>query len=111
MTGVELIAAERRRQIEEEGWTAEHDDRHKHGELAAAAACYAVAETPVYTLRSYSVGGDPRLPQYKLENVWPVGWSPGAWKPKDRLRNLIRAGALIAAEIDRLQRLEGETES
>lgn len=41
MNGAELIAAERQRQIEREGWTPSHDDQHIHGELAAVAACYA----------------------------------------------------------------------
>ena len=35
---------------------------------------------------------------------WP--WSDKWWKPKDKIRDLVRAGALIAAEIDRLQRLK-----
>jgi hypothetical protein len=35
---------------------------------------------------------------------WP--WSFEWWKPKDRIRNLVRAGALIAAEIDRLQAMQ-----
>lgn len=42
MTGIERIAKERQRQIEEEGWTAEHDEQHTHGELAAVAALYAI---------------------------------------------------------------------
>jgi hypothetical protein len=40
-TGIELIAAERKRQIEAKGWTYEHDDAHEEGELIAAAVCYA----------------------------------------------------------------------
>lgn len=38
-SGIDLIAAERQRQIEEEGWTPDHDDQHTNGELALAAAC------------------------------------------------------------------------
>ncbi|MCM0757438.1 hypothetical protein M7775_02505, partial [Sporomusa sphaeroides DSM 2875] len=41
-SGIELIAAERQRQISQEGWTPEHDDQHANGELALAAACYAI---------------------------------------------------------------------
>jgi hypothetical protein len=49
MTEIELIAAERKRQIEEEGWTAEHDEQWKKGELAKAAMCYAMPpERPPY---------------------------------------------------------------
>ncbi|MFW6155839.1 MAG: hypothetical protein ACOC7J_00855 [Armatimonadota bacterium] len=42
-SGVSLIAAERERQIREEGWTPEHDDEHDAGELADAAASYTIA--------------------------------------------------------------------
>ncbi|WP_373400076.1 hypothetical protein V8V91_10940 [Algoriphagus halophilus] len=43
-TGIELIAEERQRQIEKEGWTSEHDAKHKNGELAHAAATYAMTD-------------------------------------------------------------------
>lgn len=85
-TGIELIAAERQRQQEREGWTASHDDTHRRGELARAACCYALQHTTV-TGRAIR---------------WP--WSRDWWKPKEPVQNLVRAGALIAAEIDRLQR-------
>lgn len=80
MSVIEEIAAERRRQVEREGWTPEHDDQHNEGGLSRAAACYATS----------SKGG------------WP--WSDADWKPKDRRRDLIRAAALIVAEIERLDR-------
>ncbi len=90
MNGAQLIATERRRQIKVEGWTARHDDGHAYGELALAAQCYAESE-----LRK---GGDP-------ERAWP--WNLEWWKPSnDPIRNLVKAGALIAAEIDRLQRMK-----
>lgn len=83
MTGAELIAAERRRQQEVEGWSIRHDVMdHRPGDLIAAARCYAVA-------------GGPEAP---LPSAWPWEWN--WWKPKDRLRNLVRAGALIEAERD-----------
>lgn len=86
------IAAERRRQIETEGWTAEHDDKHDFGELADAAASYII--WPNSPLASWRI----RI----AKQVWPFDdvW----WKPKDRRRNLIRAAALIVAEIERLDR-------
>lgn len=84
--GAELIAAERERQITAEGWTAAHDDTHDRGALVEAAVCYALS------------GTGRRVP-----SLWP--WDATWWKPsKDPVRNLVRAGALIAAEIDRLQR-------
>jgi hypothetical protein len=80
------VLAERRRQIEAEGWTPEHDDRHDNGEMARAAACYATASTDGYS-----------------DVVkWP--WSGEWWKPKDRRRNLVRAAALLLAEIERVDR-------
>jgi hypothetical protein len=91
--GIELIAAERKRQIEVEGWTSEHDDEHKTGEMARAARCY--AQTAYLQVCGWAAGGP--------ERTWP--WNKQSWKPADYpIRNLIKAGALIAAEIDRIQR-------
>lgn len=91
------IAAERRRQIEIEGWTPEHDDvEHPHGEMSQAAATYALEATRDNHYR------DDGLPV-----TWP--WSSGWWKPKDRRRNLIRAAALVVAEIERIDRSEALT--
>lgn len=78
--GVQAITAERRRQIEIEGWTPEHDAKYVDDELARAAACYALGKRP--------------------PGMWP--WEDKWWKPEDATRNLEKAGALIAAEIDRL---------
>lgn len=100
MNGISLIAAERRRQVEVEGWTPEHDDRHDRGELAQAAACY--AGHPWMGLILSGIGA-----RTIIESLWP--WSRGWWKPTagDRKRDLVKAGALIAAELDRLLRLDG----
>lgn len=88
-TGAELIAAERQRQIEVEGWTPEHDDEHENGEMIAAAVCYAEP----------TCGALPRW----NNQWWP--WADKWWKPSDDpIRDLAKAGALIAAEIDRRQR-------
>lgn len=98
MNGIESIAAERKRQVEEEGWTSEHDDAHVHGELAGAAACYAMY------VALYGIGRTDlsEIVSRTLRELWP--WSPHWWKPKGRRADLVRAGALIAAEIDRLDR-------
>lgn len=93
MSGIDLIAAERQRQIEQEGWHEGHDDEHDNGSLAGAAAAYALCA------QEQALGeAGPFAPPDCW--VWHLSW----WKPKDQLRNLVRAGALIAAEIDRLQR-------
>lgn len=100
--GIELIAEERERQIKEEGWTAEHDDEHPSGALADAAIVYAATE-PIYFKQERTIGGRADLPVIHFENLWP--FSARWYKPADRTRNLVKAGALIAAEIDRLQRV------
>jgi hypothetical protein len=90
--GADLIAAERQRQIDAEGWTPEHDASHDtDNELSYAAVAYALPER----LRETNYRGVPRL--------WP--WEARFWKPTpdDRVRELVKAGALIAAEIDHLR--------
>lgn len=86
MTGAELIVAERKRQVEVEGWTPEHDAKHTCDDLIVAAEAY------LESARGRQGAG---------HMLWP--WSSRFWKPKNRKADLIRAGALIAAEIDRLQ--------
>lgn len=89
------IADERNRQIKEEGWTPEHDDSHVDGELAVAAACYA--------LRNESL--DLSLACWP----WNLGTFPAKLKwslPKEYRSNLIKAAALIVAEIERLDRID-----
>jgi len=105
--GVAMIAAERRRQVDEEGWTPEHDDTHSQGEMARAASCYALG-----TDRETRMVADPEFPNMPVMSnriTWP--WSLDWWKPKDRLRNLAHAGALIAAEIERHLRAEARRPS
>lgn len=96
MTGAELIAAERQRQIDSEGWTPEHDDEHLNGELANAGATYADAATIDIPLTEQTI----------MEMGWP--WEFKWFKPASPIRMLVKAGALIAAEIDRRLR-RGET--
>lgn len=91
-TAIELIQAERERQISDEGYSESHDDRWLHDQLPIAAMVYA---SPAY-LR-------PRVKCF-----WP--WDNDYYKPNEsltidgRIRELVKAGALIAAEIDRLNR-------
>jgi hypothetical protein len=105
MDGIGLITRERLRQMTSEGHTLENDDKRINGELAIAAACYAVAGIGghgefVEVHRLYS---DNR--EGLAEDAWP--WEPETDKREahPRLRRLVIAGALIAAEIDRLQRV------
>lgn len=86
--GVNLINQERERQIRIKGYGFSQDQVFKNGELGLAAACYAI---PHY----YRPVGEPLM-------YWPFSkdsWSP---TPEKRVLELQKAGALIAAEIDRL---------
>lgn len=89
--GLTLIRQERLRQINAEGWTPEHDDEHTEGELVNAAIAYLTSDITE-----------------SIDCFWP--WDRSYWKPvpDDRIRELEKAGALIAAEIDRLSRLPKE---
>lgn len=94
--GIELIADERARQISSEGWTAAHDAGHTRGELSAAAASYAMAAC-----------GQVRYNRESMADITPPSqwpWEAEWWKlSDDPVRTLTKAGALIAAEIDRIQ--------
>ena len=94
MSGIELIAAERERQVSVEGWTPQHDDEHEGSEMVDCARAYLWASRFV---KSYGFEIVP--------NEFPPSWALEWWKPSaDPVRNLVKAGALIAAEIDRLNR-------
>lgn len=88
------VLAERRRQVEAEGWTPEHDDEHNNGEMAIAAACYALNAT------DDSDGPEIRFVGAEL---WP--WADEWWKPTNPRRDLVKAAALILAEIERIDRI------
>lgn len=96
MTGIERISKERQRQIEKEGFDDRHDDQYGAWVLSAAAFCYLVS------------ADKPTVFWSSPPNEWP--WDRKWWKPSsDAIRNLEKAGALIAAEIDRLERIRAET--
>lgn len=97
-TGIELIIKERKRQIEKEGWTPKHDDSHIDGELANAASCYAMTDDQRDFINEH--GNDYFL------NLWPFELEWLKFTPEDRIKELTKAGALIAAEIDRLNRIK-----
>lgn len=119
-TGIELITEERRRQIEKEGFDANHDAQHYSGELAMAAICFA-APKKIYFNAWAPHGGflfeDPFPEQWDLTWDKRLEYSldmpdtdvneipdPANYTPEQRIDLLVKAGALIAAEIDRLQR-------
>jgi hypothetical protein len=88
MNGQQLIAAERQRQIEAEGWTLAHDDEHGIEVLELAALCYR----------------DATGPDCGQSAKWP--WAEEWWKPKSRRRNLERAGALYLAAAEGAERAQ-----
>jgi hypothetical protein len=94
------VLAERARQISVEGWTPEHDDGHGDGSLSLAAACYAMFDV-------FTPSGRRQTPRFTFSDIkqfWP--WEIESWKPKDRRRNLVRAAALILAQIERDDRAD-----
>lgn len=110
MTGAQRIAAERQRQIDAEGYTAQHDDDHDDDGIAWAATCYA-APGRIYVQEDFADGvhfNDPwpwddcydKRPRPSRGN-YP---EPEKATVTERIRLLEKAGALIAAEIDRLLR-------
>lgn len=78
------VLAERHRQITVKGWTPEHDDTYIGCELAAAAISY--------------------IEPMEAENYWPADWYDDSFRPSDYRRNLVKATALLLAEIERLDR-------
>jgi len=108
MTGAELIAQERKRQQDEEGYDERHDDHHRLGELVHAAICYAAEAVGEDVYFAHSSG----LPFLQDEPETVGGhYDPFPWHKKDdkrgkhdRKKLLVIAGALIAAELDRMER-------
>lgn len=102
-TGDDLILQERLRQIHQEGHTLEHDDTYTHGQLAGAAATYLLDHLARITFKPEYVA--ERRSEI-LEAHWP--WDEAHFKSgEDAPANLAKAGALIAAEIDRVLRARG----
>lgn len=120
MSGIDRITAERHRQMFKHRWTPEHDDEHTNHDLAWAAVSYAAPE--ILWRGEVALNGDVNL----IRDTWPDGWhsdwdkrprgicsggGPGMLvcanelDANERIRSLEKAGALIAAEIDRLERV------
>ena len=92
--GADLISLERVRQVTDKGYSIAHDTEHDSAELLLAARCY-LSDIVNASVAADEVRGCP----------WEWPWSSSAWKPTpdDVIRQLVKAGALIAAEIDRLE--------
>lgn len=81
------VQAERSRQVEVKGWTPAHDDEdEKGGGLALAAACYALKAAGV-----------------EAKRYWP--WGENWIRPMPAREMLVRAAALLVAEIERRDRV------
>ena len=101
--GIELIADERKRQIDVEGYSQQHDSQHNASEFIYAAISY---------IESAKVGVNCQEMGHTNENVIMMRkndkrlffpWGEANFKPTTNIRDLVKAGALIAATIDRLQ--------
>lgn len=109
---LDAIGAERMRQITREGFSIDHDDAHRNGELALAASCYALN---VGLARKHAPGDiDPETldaisSMAPVISVWP--FDDSWWKPKSARHDLIVAAAMIVAEIERLDREEAKRRS
>lgn len=96
-TAIIKTLEERQRQIHEEGFTAEHDDKHTGGELSEAAGAYALVTSDM-------LNGIFRRTKHALRD-WPKSWDISWCKPTtDPQRNIIKAMALLSAEYDRIER-------
>ena len=123
ISGIRLITAERKRQIEKEGWSLKHDlEEHSEGDLALAAICYA---TPVRIFERLDYAhGVNFVDPWPFDGEWDKRFSygerrsnpgnvppnPETYTKEERIDLLVKAGALIAAEIDRLQGQEDSDE-
>lgn len=107
---IELINKERDRQITDEGRTSEHDDLHTDGQLAMAAACYASPED-IYVERLTPVTDGSDIADIDFFDPWPWDAESNKRTKHDRVRQLVVAGALIVAELERLLRMEDEKEN
>lgn len=87
---LQLIEDERIRQVSDENWTREHDDEHVNSEMAIAAACYAIPSSGC------------------AERLWPWDFKWFKHSKKSEKERLIAAGALIVAELERLERKQAK---
>lgn len=97
MLAIDDVIAERHRQQAVEGWTPEHDDQHKAGSLGRAGGFYALNAGAAMWYGTHDTSICDAAP-----DGWP--WEPERWKPTNARRDLVKAAALILAEIERIDR-------
>lgn len=101
------VLAERQRQIDVEQWNHEHDDGHRCNELARAAAAYAYVAGLTQTEKDAhknAIFGQHTGFHSLVSEIWP--WAAHWFKPKSEREDLVRASALIIADIERIDRSE-----
>lgn len=108
---IQLVEEERQRQISQEGWTPEHDDTHKDGSLARAACAYAwPIGGSIFSERGLTITMERQwfwpwpIEQFKGRHGFEAELQTKEQRESSRLRDLVKAGALVVAEIERLQR-------
>lgn len=101
------IGDERLRQIQSEGYDIEHDNAHDESDLARAASVYALYASMPQLDRDFAMAHGPRL--YGSEHIWP--WNAQHFKLTNPRRDLVKAAALIVAEIERLDRIAMASEA
>ncbi|MDU1061645.1 MAG: ead/Ea22-like family protein [Leclercia adecarboxylata] len=98
------VISERQRQVSVEGWTPKHDDQYDNNALAFAASCYAFhAAAASWDLEDDGTPYD----SHRVPKDWP--WHAEWWKPTNPRRDLVKASALIVAEIERIDRAAGNS--
>lgn len=95
---IQDVIDERQRQLDVEGWSESHDDQYQHNELSTAGGLYALHAHDISPAHFKSPPG-----------LWP--WNSEWWKPKSSRKDLVRAAALIIAEIERIDREAGNQEA
>lgn len=86
---IDEIVAERKRQIHDKGYTLENDDAYTNNELIDAAIAYCTSA---------------KKETAAAKECWP--WSLEHFKPSEDRRDIIKAIALLMAEVDRLDRIK-----
>ncbi|MFN3200070.1 MAG: hypothetical protein ACE366_16860 [Bradymonadia bacterium] len=105
-TGAERIAIERHRQLTAEGWTHQHDAKHTGHEITLAAIAYAASALPNGNAVILAKPGEHGRRLYLDPFPWDSSWDKrptGSSSIREKIRALEKAGALLAAEIDRLK--------